>query len=35
MSGGIFLALGVYVGSRYFRFRDKRSDKINYVLYNV
>ncbi|KAF9556098.1 hypothetical protein CPC08DRAFT_670284, partial [Agrocybe pediades] len=35
ISGGLFLAFGTYVGSRYFRLRDIQSDRSSYALYNI
>ncbi|KAF5347406.1 hypothetical protein D9758_011279 [Tetrapyrgos nigripes] len=35
ISGGIFIGVGAYVGSRYFRFRDAKNDRLSYLLYNV
>ncbi|KAK0460551.1 UbiA prenyltransferase family [Desarmillaria tabescens] len=34
-SGSLFVAFGAYVGFRFFRFRDERSDRYNYVWYNI
>ncbi len=35
ISGSLFVGLGAYVGFRFFQFRDERSDRSNYVWYNV
>lgn len=35
MSAIIFLCMGAFVGSQYFRFRDAKQDEKSYVLYNV
>ncbi|KAF5376583.1 hypothetical protein D9757_009585 [Collybiopsis confluens] len=34
-SGGIFVGMGAYIGSRYFRFREARDDRFSYLLYNA
>ncbi|KAI6121095.1 hypothetical protein F5141DRAFT_1087672 [Pisolithus sp. B1] len=31
----LFLLVGLFVGSQYFRFRDERHDQSSYLLYNV
>ncbi|KAG9318047.1 hypothetical protein JVU11DRAFT_111 [Chiua virens] len=35
VNGTVFLCLGAFVGSRYFRFRDVKHDEKSYLLYNV
>lgn len=35
LSTTMFLCMGAFVGSRYFRFRDAKQDDKSYVLYNV
>ncbi|KAH7903082.1 hypothetical protein BJ138DRAFT_1021170, partial [Hygrophoropsis aurantiaca] len=35
LSSVIFVMMGAFVGTQYFRFRDARHDKLSFVLYNV
>ncbi|KAI6140820.1 UbiA prenyltransferase family [Pisolithus tinctorius] len=35
MCGTLFLVMGLFVGSQYFRFRDVQHDQSSYLLYNV